>query len=91
MKLAAFNYTDAKNKTTQRVILVTEQPQNKLQGIDVTELDDSEAVSFARQYGRLLDDFRQQVLELQAEFDVTHNFRQFLPERMEAVEYVQVG
>ena len=89
MKFAAFVYVDAKNKTTQRKLLVIDQPSNKMTGIDVTDLEPAGAQQLAREYDRLLDNFRQSVLELQADFDATHNFRQFLPERMSAVEVTQ--
>lgn len=89
MKFAAFKYTDAKGKITQRKLLVIDQPSNKLTGIDVTELEAEAAQQLAREYDRLLDNFRQSVLELQVDFDVRNNFRQFLQERMTSVEITQ--
>lgn len=89
MKFAAFKYTDTKGKITQRKLLVTEQPTNKMSGIDVSELNTTQAEAFARRYDKLLDAFRQQTLELQAEFDVTHNYRQFLQSKVENLEIAQ--
>lgn len=89
MKFAAFKYTDAKGKITQRKLLVLDQPSNKLTGIDVTELESTEAQQLARQYDKLLDAFRQSVVELYADFDVRNNYRQFLHEKIESLEVVQ--
>ena len=89
MKFAAFKYTDTKGKITQRKVLITEQPTNKMTGIDVGELDSAQAEAFARRYDKLLDTFRQQALELQVEFDVKHNYRQFLRQNIENLEVVQ--
>lgn len=89
MKFAAFKYTDAKGKITQRKLLVIDQPSNKLTGIDVTELEAAQAQQLAREYDRLLDNFRQSVLELQVDFDVKHNFRQFLHDKIESLQVTQ--
>jgi len=89
MKFAAFNYTDAKGKITQRKLLVLDQPTNKVAGIDVTELESDTAQQLAREYDRLLGAFQQSVQELYADFDVRNNFRQFVQERMTSVEITQ--
>ena len=89
MKFAAFKYTDAKGKITQRKLLVIDQPSNKLTGIDITDLEPAQAQQLAVEYDRLLDGFRQSVLELQADFDVQHNFRQFLQSKIESLEITQ--
>jgi len=89
MKFAAFKYTDTKGKISQRKLLVLDQPSNKLTGIDVTELEPVQALQLAREYDRLLDAFRQSVLELYTDFDVEHNYRQFLQSKIESLEVVQ--
>lgn len=89
MKFAAFKYTDAKGKITQRKLLVLDQPSNKMTGIDVTELEPEQITQLAIEYDRLLDSFRQSVLELQADFDVSHSFRQFLQNKIESLEITQ--
>jgi len=89
MKFAAFKYTDTKGKISQRKLLVLDQPSNKLTGIDVTELEAPQAQQLAREYDRLLDAFRQSVVELYADFDVEHNFRQFLQAKIENLQVTQ--
>jgi hypothetical protein len=89
MTFANFTYTDAKQKTTQRKVLVVSMPSNKLTGIDVGELDAAEQARFVLEYGRLEDMFRQSVLELQADFDLRHNFRQFLEAKVENLQLTQ--
>ena len=66
-----------------------DQPSNKLTGIDVTELESVQAQQLAREYDRLLDAFRQSVAELYTDFDVKHNYRQFLHEKIESLQVTQ--
>ncbi len=89
MTFANFTYTDAKKKTTERKVLVVGLPSNKLTGIDVGELSPEDQARFALEYGRLEDMFRQSVLELQADFDLTHNFRQFLEANVQNLRLTQ--
>ena len=89
MKFAAFKYTDTKGKISQRKLLVLDQPSNKLTGIDVTEVEAAVARQLAVEYDRLLDAFRQNVLELYTDFDVRNNYRQFLHSNVENLEVVQ--
>jgi hypothetical protein len=78
MKLATFGYTDLKGKKSNRVILVSSMPSNKLSGIDVTELSDEEVGTFANKYDSLHDEFIAKVQELKASYDLKFNYRQFL-------------
>jgi hypothetical protein len=89
MKFAAFKYTDTKGKISQRKLLVLDQPSNKLTGIDVTEVEAAVARQLAVEYDRLLDAFRQSVVELYADFDVRNNYRQFLQSNVESLEVTQ--
>lgn len=89
MKFAAFKYTDTKGKISQRKLLVLDQPSNKLTGIDVTELESAVTQQLAREYDRLLDAFRQNVLELYTDFEVKQNYRQFLQSKVESLEVTQ--
>jgi 2-polyprenyl-3-methyl-5-hydroxy-6-metoxy-1,4-benzoquinol methylase len=90
MKLTAFKYTDAKGNITTRQILNIGEPTDKVTGIDLSELNTEESAQYAAKYGMLLDTFKTSALALAEEFDIVHNFRQFIPARMEDVvsEYV---
>ena len=78
MKYTEFTYTDAKGKVTERKVLVIQEPSNKLMGIDVSELSESDRKSFAAAYDEIMTEFLVMVEELKSEFDVKHNFRQFI-------------
>lgn len=86
MKLAKFEYTDTKGKTTQREVFVLGMPTNKLNGIDVTELSVEDQALFAFEYDMLVEEFHKKVDALKARFDVKHNFRQFLETGIKALE-----
>ena len=90
MKLAKFEYTDTKGKTTQREVFVLGMPTNKLNGIDVSELSEEEQAVFAFEYDMLVEQFHKQVDELKARFDVVHNFRQFLETGIKDLEVENV-
>lgn len=82
MQIDKFEYTDAKGKITNRTVAVLRRPSNLVEAIDVSELDADQVSEFAHAYNELLDDFKAQMLELQAEFDLKHNLRNFKPEKM---------
>lgn len=90
MKLAKFEYTDTKGKITQREVFVVTMPTNKLSGIDVTELTEEEQAVFAIEYDALVDEFHSKVDALKKQFDITHNFRQFLETGIKNLELENV-
>lgn len=90
MKLAKFEYTDTKGKTTQREVFVLGMPTNKLNGIDVSELSQEEQAVFSFEYDVLVEEFHKKVDELKARFDVKHNFRQFLETGIKNLEIENV-
>lgn len=86
MKLAKFTYTDAKGKTTNRKLLVVAEPSNKFSGIDVSELSDDDTQEFAVAYKAAYDSFIAQLEALKDAWDVKHNYRQFIDNRMSNVD-----
>lgn len=90
MKIAKFEYTDAKNKVTQRTVAVLKDPIALLMGIDVGELSEAELQEFATLHNELHDRYMSALAGLQADFDLTHNLRQFKPTGMANVEITYV-
>ena len=90
MKLAAFNYTDAKGKTKARRVLVVFEPSDKVKGIEVSELEDSDVVEFGQAYAAAQAAFYATIETLKAQYDVKHNFRQFFPEKIEGMTSQEV-
>ena len=76
--IKTFNYTDVKGKTTNRTVLVVQEPDNKLHAIDLSEIDDHNQALFHEQYQVLKDAFLTQVKALQKSFEVQHRYRTFI-------------
>ena len=86
MKIAKFTYEDLKGKITNRKVLVTSEPSNKVSGIDVTELEPTEQQEFAEAYAALTAAFVLEIEALKDAWDVKHNYRQFIADKMSNVE-----
>ena len=82
MKLAKFTYRDAKGKVTDREVLVTGMPSDKLMGIDTKDMTDEDIGIFIANYEDLYNDFLMQVDALKRDCDCTNNYRTFFPESM---------
>lgn len=83
MKLMSFSYTDAKGKKSSRQVLVISEPTDKLTAIDVSESTKEDVAEFAGLYNAALDAFHAEIEALKEQFDLKHNFRQFLANRIE--------
>lgn len=83
MKLTCFSYVDAKGKRSSRQVLVFSEPSDKVTGLDVTESTKEEIAEFAGLYNAALDSFYNELDVLKDQFDLKHNFRQFLASRIE--------
>lgn len=85
MKHIAFSYTDAKNITKQRSIIVIQEPNVYVTGYDVSELPENEVESMSAALGLALDAFRTEQLRIASEFNCDSKYRQFIPSRMSDV------
>lgn len=86
MKLMEFKYTKADGNVSERAVVVTQEPQKLLGGIDVTNMDADRFAEFTKRYREVSDRNKQNMQELMAEFDLTHNYRQFKLEGMSDVK-----
>lgn len=86
MEMQEFKYTKANGEVSERAVIVTQKPQKLLAGIDVTSMDSDEFAKFTKRYREVLDSNKQAMANLMAEFDLTHNYRQFKPEGMSDVK-----
>lgn len=77
MKLYTFNYTKKDGSISERLLLAMGSPTNKYSGIDLSELEPDNAVKFASEVERLHEQYVQSLKQLQAQYDVKHNYRQF--------------
>lgn len=90
MKYASFSYTDSKNVTKQRSVLILQEPMKFVTGYDVSEVSDENVARMAVELGRAIDNFKAEQARIAAEFDCATAYRQFVPERMDYIttEYI---
>ena len=83
MKTITFDYTKKDGSTSERTLMVLVSPGgDKYAGIDISELDPVEGAEFVGRYEELHNKFLDEVKQLQAEFDLKHNYRQFFESGM---------
>ena len=90
MKLAKFTYTDVKGKITDRTVLVTSEPSDKLKGIDMSEVAHDDMFDFTNEYTALQQTFHAAVEALKTEYDLKHNFRQFFANKIDGMTAVDL-
>lgn len=77
MKTITFLYRKADGSTSERTLLALVTPSDKFAGIDISSLSPEQGAKFVNRYESLHADFLAAATELQAEFDLKHNYRQF--------------
>lgn len=82
MKTITFVYKKPDNSVSERTLLALVTPGDMYAGIDLSSLSPENGAEFVNRYEELHADFLAEVKELQAEFDVKHNYRQFKQDRM---------
>lgn len=90
MKLTEFTYTKRSGDVSQRAVLVSQEPNKFLQGVDVSELDNEDLGELITKLRALEDRVQAERAVLMAEYDLTYSFRQFDPELIsdQTVEWV---
>ena len=90
MKLTEFTYTKRNGDVSQRAVLVTQEPNKFLQGVDVSELDNEDLGELITKLRALEDRVQAERAALMAEYDLTYSFRQFDPQLIsdQTVEWV---
>jgi hypothetical protein len=88
MKTITFDYTKKDGSTSERTLLAITEPHpatDKYAGIDISELTPEDGAEFVTRYENLYEKYLSETKELQAEFDVKHNYRQFFADSMSNV------
>lgn len=79
MKTLTFKYTKKDGSVSDRVLLAMVTPGgDKYAGIDVSEIDPEHAENFMQRAQELHKKYIESLQELQAMYDLKHNYRQFL-------------
>lgn len=86
MKIATFIYTDSKGKISKREVVITGMPSDKLSGIDISEMVTEDCNDFVAAYSDIQARYISDIENLKAEFDLKHNFRQFLEKNITEME-----
>lgn len=90
MKLVEFTYTKANGDVSTRALLELKTPQPNCEGIDVTDLEPEDFVELADKYQALINQHEAKILELLQSYDVSNNYRAFIPARMANVTHTWV-
>ena len=78
MKTITFKYTKIDGSVSERTLLAMVTPGDKYAGIDVSELDPYMAGKFMEEAEQLHAKYVGSLANLQEEFDLKYNYRQFL-------------
>jgi len=82
MKLVEFTYTKANGDQSNRAVIELQQPTTHFEGIDVSQMPESEFATFVQAWRELKNAQHEATLALLAEHDLKHDYRRFIPERM---------
>ena len=82
MKIKEFTYTKPNGDVSQRTVVELVSPTEHIEGIDVSELDLDSYAEFTQKLNELEKEIYNKRIELYNEFDLTHNYRRFVPSRM---------
>ena len=82
MKIKEFTYTKPNGDVSQRTLVELVSPTEHIEGIDVSELDMDSYAEFTKKLNELETEISAKRLQLYAEFDLSHNYRRFVPQRM---------
>jgi hypothetical protein len=82
MKVKEFTYTKPNGEVSQRTLVELVSPTEHIEGIDVSELDMDSYAQFIYELKALEDTLYDQRMELYTKFDLSHNYRRFVPARM---------
>jgi hypothetical protein len=82
MKFVEFRYTKADGSVSDRAIIELVTPTKYVEGIDVTQMPESDFAAFTVAMSNLKRTQHEQTMQLLADFDLKHNYRKFIPEQM---------
>ncbi len=78
MKTLTFKYTKADGSVSERTLLAQGFPSDKYSGMDMTMMEPQDAAAFAKASQELHAYYLASLKQLQTDFDLKHNYRQFL-------------
>ena len=82
MKLVEFKYTKADGTTSARAVIEVLQPSQHFEGVDVSQMPDDDLAEFTAEYRDLLEQQYNAKIAVMQKYDLKHNYRRFIPEKM---------
>lgn len=85
MKTINFTYTKVDGKQSNRMLVVANEPTKFVSGTDISELEPVDQVQYVEEVKKAKEIYLEMLKQINCEFDVERNFRQFKPECMSDV------
>jgi enoyl-CoA hydratase/carnithine racemase len=85
MKTLTFKYTKADGKVSDRVLVVSAEPNKFFAGTDISSLSDEDQVAYINAIQKAKDVYLDAIKDINDHFDLNFNFRQFDPTKMSDV------
>jgi hypothetical protein len=82
MKTITFTYTKADGKSSARTLVVSNEPTKFVSGTDISELEAVDKAMYVEEVKKAKEIYLEMLKQINGEFDVKHNYRQFDPSRM---------
>lgn len=86
MKVKFFEYTKANGDVSSREVVVVQEPNNFVEGYDITEIQPADFGQFSVEYAQMLNRQKAEMLELLNKYSLSHSYRRFTPSKMTNVE-----
>lgn len=90
MKLMEFRYTKPDGTASDRAVIEIASPTKNYSGLDVSQMPESDFAEFVQEYRELINSQYEAKMALIHKYDLTHNYRQFVPDRMTDVTTEQI-
>lgn len=85
MKITTFKYTKDDGSVSKRSVLVSAEPTKLLAGTDISSLSHEEQAQYALEVSELKAEYLEGLKQLNDQYDLNYNYRQFKPENMSEV------
>lgn len=82
MNILTFTYTKNPNEVSERVLVVSAEPNKMYKGTDISGLDQEDQAMYLGRINAAKETYLDAVRLINDEFDLNHNFRQFDPAKM---------
>lgn len=82
MNILTFTYTKPDGSTSERVLVPSAEPNKMYKGTDISSLDEDTQCDYIDQITNAKNVYLEAIKEINAKYDLNHNFRQFDPAKM---------